>query len=69
MNKNYTKHVRELMRKIDEHFRNEAKIIIDLLKSELTKEELKDLIEYMQNHPFSKISEFIQEIHQGSVDT
>jgi hypothetical protein len=34
----------------------------DMLDAELSKEEMKELLEFMSNHPFTKLCQLIQEM-------
>jgi len=51
----------ELKNKIDAHFRNEAELIGEILKANLTEEELNDLTNYMRKHPISELNNLIEE--------
>ena len=54
--------LRDLKRQISEYYYNEAKIMDDMLEANLSKEEIKELQEFMLNHPFSKLCQLIQEL-------
>lgn len=53
-------HLIEFKKRIHEHFYNEAQIMNDLLESDLSKDEIKELKEFMLKHPFYEISNFVQ---------
>ena len=38
-----------------DHYRNEARIMNEILESDMTKEERIELKEFMLNHPYSKV--------------
>jgi hypothetical protein len=46
--------IEELKHRISEHFYNEAKIMRDILKANLTDKETEDLVRYMEKHPYGK---------------
>jgi hypothetical protein len=48
----------ELKKMVNKHF-NEAKIMNEIIESKISKEENKELKEFMLNHPFTKVSELI----------
>jgi aminopeptidase C len=54
------KKLRELQRRISEHFYNEAQIMKDMLEADLSKDEIRELKEFMLKHPFYQISNFVQ---------
>jgi len=47
--------LRYFERMINNHFYNEANMIEEILKSDLSKEEINKLVEYMLNHPYIEI--------------
>ena len=49
----------ELKKMVNKHFYNEAKIMNEIIESKISKEENKELKEFMLNHPFTKVSELI----------
>lgn len=44
----------KLKNRIDKHFNNEAKIMRDILTSNLSDNDFKELIEFMSNHPLKE---------------
>lgn len=54
--------LRDLKRRISEHYYNEADIMEDMLEANLSKEEIKELLEFMLNHPFAKLVQLIQDL-------
>ena len=52
----------ELKKIVNDHYYNEAKIMNEILESNTTKEERKELKEFMLNHPYSKVVNSIYEI-------
>ena len=50
----------ELKKMLDEHYRNEAKIMNEIHDSKLSTEENKELEEYSNNHPYTRVVELIQ---------
>ncbi len=56
------KQLRELKRCISAHFYNEAEIMKDMLESDLSDIESKELEQFIRNHPFSELSMYIQNL-------
>jgi hypothetical protein len=52
----------ELKEMLSDHYYNEAKIMNEILESNTTKEERKELKEFMLNHPYSKVVNSIYEV-------
>ena len=52
---------------LDDHYRNEARIMNEILESNTTKEERIELKEFMLNHPYSKVVNSIKEIKHKSL--
>lgn len=52
----------ELKKMVSDHYYNEAQIMTAILESNTTKEERKELKEYMLNHPYSKVVNSMYEI-------
>ncbi len=50
----------ELKKMLDEHYRNEAKIMNEIHDSKLSSKENKELEEFALNHPYTKVVELIQ---------
>ncbi len=50
----------ELKKMLDEHYRNEAKIMNEIHESKLSSKENKELEEYANNHPYTKVVDLIQ---------
>jgi hypothetical protein len=48
-----------LLQKIDYHYHNEAQIMLEILDSNLSKEEHKELMNFMDNHPFAKVTDLM----------
>lgn len=53
--------LKELERRISDHFYNEARIMKDILEAALTDKEAKALGQFITAHPFSELSRFVQE--------
>lgn len=49
------KSLNELKRRVNEHFYNEARLMKDILKAELSQKETDELVQFMEKHPFSRI--------------
>ena len=58
------KKLEELKRRISAHFYNEAEIMKDIMDSDSTKEESKEIEQFIKSHPFSELSRYIQELRQ-----
>ncbi|HJU59794.1 MAG TPA: hypothetical protein VJ583_08595 [Nitrososphaeraceae archaeon] len=52
---------------VSDHYYNEAKLMNEILESNTTKEERKELKEFMLNHPYSKVVNSIKEIKHKSL--
>jgi len=52
--------LKELKFRIDKHYNNEAKIMLDIVKGDLSKEELKELTNFMNTHRFAKVCDLFQ---------
>ena len=52
----------ELKMMVSDHYYNEAKLMNEILESNATKEERKELKEFMLSHPYSKIVNYIYEV-------
>lgn len=50
----------ELKKMLDEHYRNEAKIMNEIHDSQLSSRENKELEEFATNHPYTKVADLIQ---------
>ena len=50
----------ELKKMLDDHYRNEARIMNKIHESKLSSKENKELEEYSNNHPYTKVVELIQ---------
>ena len=50
----------ELKKMLDDHYRNEAKIMSEIHDSKLSTKENKELEEFALNHPYTKVVELIQ---------
>jgi hypothetical protein len=50
----------ELKKMLDEHYRNEARIMNEIHESKLSPKENKELEEYANNHPYTKVVDLIQ---------
>jgi hypothetical protein len=50
----------ELKKMLDDHYRNEARIMNEIHESKLSSKENKELEEYSNNHPYTKVVELIQ---------
>jgi|GEM_PF-1767775 len=50
----------ELKKMLDDHYRNEARIMNEIHDSKLSTKENKELEEYANNHPYTKVVELIQ---------
>ena len=48
--------LKELKFRIDKHYNNEAKIMLDIIEGDLVTEELSELTNFMNRHPFTKVS-------------
>ena len=55
----------ELKKLVNDHYYNEAKIMNEIIESKISKEERKELKEFMLNHPYSKIVNSIRELKNG----
>jgi hypothetical protein len=45
---------------LDDHYRNEARIMNEIHESKLSSKENKELEEFALNHPYTKVVELIQ---------
>lgn len=61
--------LRELKRRISDHFYNEAEIMKDILEADLSDEDCKELQRFMLNHPFSQVIEQIKAVRQKKKKT
>ena len=52
----------ELKKMVSDHYYNEANIMTEILESNTTKEERKELKEFMLIHPYSKVVNSIYEV-------
>ena len=50
----------ELKKMLDDHYRNEARIMNEIHESKLSTEENKGLEEFAFNHPYTKVVDLIQ---------
>ena len=50
----------ELKKMLDDHYRNEAKIMNEIAVSKLSSKENKELEEFALNHPYTKVADLIQ---------
>ena len=50
----------ELKKMLDEHYHNEARIMNEIHESKLSSKENKELEEYANNHPYTKVVDLIQ---------
>ena len=50
----------ELKKMLDDHYRNEARIMNEIHESKLSSKENKELEEYTNNHPYTKVVDLIQ---------
>jgi hypothetical protein len=50
----------ELKKMLDNHYRNEARIMNEICESKLSTEENKELEEFATNHPYTKVADLIQ---------
>jgi len=57
----------ELERRISEHLYNEAEIIKDMLETDLSPEEWRELKEYMNRHPYHELSSFLRNMQHRSI--
>ena len=55
-----SKTLAELKKMLDEHYRNEAKIMNEIHESKLSSKENKELEEFALNHPYTKVVDLIQ---------
>ena len=55
----------ELKKMVSEHYYNEANIMTEILESKISKEENKELKEFMLNHPYSKVVDSLNEIENS----
>ena len=55
-----SKTLAELKKMLDEHYRNEAKIMNEIHESKLSSKENKVLEEFALNHPYTKVVDLIQ---------
>jgi len=58
-----------LKHKIAKHYYNEAKIMSEMLNGDFTKDEIAELHEFMLNHPYAKLIDWIQEKSEGLENT
>lgn len=58
------KSLKALKRRIDFHYTQEAEIMLDILESNLSENEKKELQDFMLNHPYAKITDNIYEINR-----
>lgn len=53
--------LRQLKLRITDHFLNEANLMKDIIQSGLTKNEINELQDFLNNSPYSKLIDHIQE--------
>ena len=50
----------KLKKMLDEHYRNEARIMNEIYGSKRSSKENKELTEFALNHPYTKVADLIQ---------
>jgi hypothetical protein len=50
----------ELKQMLDDHYRNEARIMNEIYESKLSTEENNELTGFALNHPYTKVADLIQ---------
>ena len=53
--------LRQLKLRITDHFLNEANLMKDIISSGLNKKEIAELQDFLNNSPYSKLIDYIQE--------
>lgn len=62
------KMLRELQRRISEHFYNEARIMKDILEANLTEEEANELTRFMNKHPYAIVIDRLTDANKEKRD-